>query len=233
MQVEKFTKALADDLEDAGVKDQPLGVDFIDINMMKTFEQAGITWTDGMTPMMEARAIKSPDEQNCSRIVGSMCDALHYEMSQCLRPGLTENQVAAHGFEFLYSFPGVEDVEDVIVSSGTERVAELAELLRSDHPPGRARDHRRRGADVERLQVLRLPDVLRGREADRRDAAVLRHRAHVAPRLDRRGEAGRVRPATSPRSGRPRWRRGATRTRTRRQRTSGATGSGWRSTTSR
>ena len=29
MQVEKFTKALADDLEDAGVKDQPLGVDFI------------------------------------------------------------------------------------------------------------------------------------------------------------------------------------------------------------
>ena len=47
-----------------------------------------------------------------------MCDALHYEMSQWLRPGLTENQVAAHGFEFLYSFPGVEDVEDVIVSSG-------------------------------------------------------------------------------------------------------------------
>ncbi len=118
MQVEKFTKALADDLEDAGVKDQPLGVDFIDITMMKTFEQAGITWTDGMTPMMEARAVKSPDEQNCSRIVGSICDALHYEMSQWLRPGLTENQVAAHGFEFLYSFPGVEDVEDVIVSSG-------------------------------------------------------------------------------------------------------------------
>src|SRR5918999_1269511 len=74
-QVNKFTKALADDLEDAGVKDQPLGVDFIDITMMKTFERAGITWTDGMTPMMEARAVKSPDEQNCSRIVGSMCDA--------------------------------------------------------------------------------------------------------------------------------------------------------------
>ena len=71
-----------------------------------------------MTPMMEARAIKSPDEQNGLRIVGSMCDALHYEMSQFLKPGLTENQVAAFGFEYLYSFPGVEDVEDVIVSSG-------------------------------------------------------------------------------------------------------------------
>ena len=43
MQVEKFTEALVGDLEDAGVKDQPLGVDFIDITMMKTFEQAGIT----------------------------------------------------------------------------------------------------------------------------------------------------------------------------------------------
>lgn len=118
MQVEKFTKALLNDLEDAGVKDRPLGVDFIDINMMQAFEQAEITWTDGMTPMMEARAVKSPDEQNGLRIVGSMCDALHYEMSQFLRPGLTENQVAAFGFEYLYSFPGVEDVEDVIVSSG-------------------------------------------------------------------------------------------------------------------
>jgi Xaa-Pro aminopeptidase len=118
MQVDKFIDALVGDLEEAGVRDKPLGVDFIDINMMKTFEARGIEWTDGMSPMMEARAIKSPDEQNALRIVGSMCDALHYEMSQYLRPGLTENQVAAHGFEFLYSFPGVEDVEDVIVSSG-------------------------------------------------------------------------------------------------------------------
>jgi len=118
MQVDKFVDALVGDLEAAGVRDKPLGVDFIDINMMKAFERAGIEWTDGMTPMMEARAVKSLDEQNGLRIVGSICDALHYEMSQYLRPGLTENQVAAHGFEFLYNFPGVEDVEDVIVSSG-------------------------------------------------------------------------------------------------------------------
>jgi Xaa-Pro aminopeptidase len=70
-----------------------------------------------MTPMMEARAIKSPDEQKAVRIVGSICDALHYEFTQFLKPGLTENEVAAFGFEYLYSIPGMEDVEDVIVSS--------------------------------------------------------------------------------------------------------------------
>ena len=117
-QADKFVNALMNDLEDAGVSDQPLGVDFIDINMIRAFEKRGINWTDGMTPMMEARAVKSPDEQNAFRIVGSICDSLHYEFTQMLKPGMTENEVAAFGFEYLYSIPGMEDVEDVIVSSG-------------------------------------------------------------------------------------------------------------------
>jgi len=61
-QVNKFVDSLMNDLENAGVKDMPIGVDFIDINLMKEFEKRNITWTDGMTPMMNARAIKSPDE---------------------------------------------------------------------------------------------------------------------------------------------------------------------------
>src|SRR5947209_4658559 len=117
-QVEKFTKALVADLAAAGVTDKPLGVDFIDINMIKAFERAGIKWTDGMSPMMEARAIKSPDEIKAFKIVGSICDALHYELTPFLTPGLMENEVAAFGFEYLYSIPGMEDVEDVIGSSG-------------------------------------------------------------------------------------------------------------------
>lgn len=35
-----------------------------------------------------------------------------------LRPGITENQVTAHLMQYLYNIPGMEDVEDVIVSSG-------------------------------------------------------------------------------------------------------------------
>jgi Xaa-Pro aminopeptidase len=34
-QVAKFANALMNDLEDAGVKDQPLGVDFMDLNMIR------------------------------------------------------------------------------------------------------------------------------------------------------------------------------------------------------
>src|SRR5260370_1452539 len=42
----------------------------------------------------------------------------HWECMKFLKPGLTENKVTAHIMEFLYSIPGMEDVEDVIVSSG-------------------------------------------------------------------------------------------------------------------
>jgi Xaa-Pro dipeptidase len=117
-QVKKFTDALQRDLKQHGVAGRPLGVDFVDVNMLAAFKEAGIEWRDGMTPMMEARAIKNVDEQECMRVVAAICDACHYEVSKFLKPGLTENQVTAFAMEYLYSFPGVEDVEDVIVSSG-------------------------------------------------------------------------------------------------------------------
>ena len=118
MQVKKFTNAILEEMKRHGVAGQKLGVDFIDINMIQMFQEAKINWTDGMTPMMEARAIKNADEQECLRIVGAIGDAAHWETMRFLRPGITENQVTGHIMDFLYSIPGMEDVEDVIVSSG-------------------------------------------------------------------------------------------------------------------
>jgi len=117
-QVKKFTDAIRRDLQQHGAAGRPLGVDFVDINMLTAFKEAGVEWRDGMTPLMEARAIKGVDEQECMRVVGAICDACHYEVSKFIKPGLSENQVTAFAMEFLYNFPGVEDVEDVIVSSG-------------------------------------------------------------------------------------------------------------------
>jgi Xaa-Pro aminopeptidase len=117
-QVKKFTKAILEEMKRHGVAGEKLGVDFVDINMMGAFEQSGITWQDGMSAMMEARAIKNQDEQECMRMVGAIGDAAHWQTMKFLEPGVTENQVTAHIMEYLYSFPGMEDVEDVIVSSG-------------------------------------------------------------------------------------------------------------------
>ena len=117
-QVGKFTKAIQQEMKKRGVDGMKLGVDFIDINMIKIFQDSKIEWADGMTAMMEARAVKNQDEHECMRIVGAIGDAAHWEFMKFLKPGLTENQLTAHIMEFLYNIPGMEDVEDVIVSSG-------------------------------------------------------------------------------------------------------------------
>jgi len=57
---------------------QKLGVDFVDIQYDPGLKDKNINWVDGMTPMMEARAVKSPDEQECFRIVGAIGDATHW-----------------------------------------------------------------------------------------------------------------------------------------------------------
>src|SRR6266705_1022967 len=100
-QVKKFTSAVLQEMKKANVAGGRLGVDFIDINMLQAFKDAKLDWTDGMTPMMEARAVKNVDEQECLRMVGAIGDAAHWEF-----------------MKFLNSIPGMEDVEDVIVSSG-------------------------------------------------------------------------------------------------------------------
>src|SRR5580765_5296872 len=78
-QVKKFTNAILQEMKKSGVEGSKLGVDFIDINMLKVFADEKIDWTDGMTPMMEARAIKNEDEQEALRMVGAIGDAAHWE----------------------------------------------------------------------------------------------------------------------------------------------------------
>ena len=117
-QVTKFTNAIKQEMKKRGVDGMKLGVDFVDINMIQIFKDSKIDWVDGMTPMMEARAVKNQDEHECMRQVGAIGDAAHWEFMKFLKPGLTENQLTAHIMEFLYNIPGMEDVEDVIVSSG-------------------------------------------------------------------------------------------------------------------
>ena len=66
-----------------GVAGEKLGVDFIDLNMINHFNEMGIEWVDGMSPMMDARAVKNVDEQECSRIVGAISISVITEYFSC------------------------------------------------------------------------------------------------------------------------------------------------------
>jgi len=118
VQVKKFTDAIMAELKRYGVDKAPLGVDFIDINMINAFQEAGVQWTDGMTPMMEARSVKNQDELEALRIVAAICDGCHWAIANFMCPGMREHEVTAFAMNHLFNIPGVEDVEDVIVDSG-------------------------------------------------------------------------------------------------------------------
>jgi len=117
-QVAKFTKAIQEEMEKYGVLNEPLGVDMIDLNMINSFNANNINWVDGMTPMVEARSIKNEDELEAMRIVAAICDGAHTAIANYMRAGMQEHQITAFAMDYLYSIPGIEDVEDIIVSSG-------------------------------------------------------------------------------------------------------------------
>lgn len=138
-QARKFASDIKSVLEEHGVADMPLGVDFIDFNILTAFREAGLEITDGMSPLHEARAVKTRDEIEAERTAASIADTIHYEATRFIRPGLTENKIMAHLFDYAYSFPGVDYVETIIVSSGphtwpnnrsfTDRVVGYGDLL--------------------------------------------------------------------------------------------------------
>jgi len=138
-QARKFADDIKKQLKDRGVADRPLGVDFIDFNILTAFRDAGITIVDGMSPLHEARAVKTRDEIEAERMAVSIADSIHYEATKIIRPGISENRIMAHLFDYAYSFPGVDYVETIIVSSGphtwpnnrsfTDRIVRIGDLL--------------------------------------------------------------------------------------------------------
>ena len=212
-------------MKKSGVGGMKLGVDFIDINMIEAFKDANIEWTDGMSAMMEARAVKNVDEQECLRMVGAIGDAAHWETMKFLRPGVTENQVTAHIMKFLYSIPGMEDVEDVIVSSGPNTWPNWRNFSDRIIQPG----------DIVFMDLAALTwngykscyyrTYCVGKEPTDGAEGRVRNGAQVAVRLDRRGEGWNDDARDRLASGRQRKKRRATRKKTRRRPTCGATGS--------
>jgi len=117
-QAEKLLNTVKEYMENHGVADLPLGVDFADINMLKVFKKLNIEWSDGLKPLLEARAIKTRDEVEALRIAATISDSAHYEATRILRPGIRENEVVAHLMKYIVSIPGVEHIENIIVCSG-------------------------------------------------------------------------------------------------------------------
>jgi Xaa-Pro dipeptidase len=109
---ERAAAEVRDVLAAEGVSDEPLGVDVIDLPLLRALEGSGLHVVDGQQPMLFAREIKSPDEIVLLNQSAALVDATYQHIFETLKPGVRESDIVALANSVLYGL-GSEHVECV------------------------------------------------------------------------------------------------------------------------
>src|SRR5712691_1824048 len=83
------------ELEERRLMDEPLGVDVVELPVLRALEAEGITVVDGQQLMQWTRMIKTEDEITLLDTACAMVDAAYDELYRQLRPGVRENDCVA------------------------------------------------------------------------------------------------------------------------------------------
>ena len=105
------------ELEAHGMKGEPLGVDVLEVPILKALEKRGIQVEDAQQPLITARMIKTGDEINLLNTAAMMVDAAYDELYEHLRPGVRENDLVALATKRLIEL-GSDHVEGINAISG-------------------------------------------------------------------------------------------------------------------
>jgi Xaa-Pro aminopeptidase len=105
------------ELEQRGLLGEPVGVDMIELPVLKALQDAGIEVVDGQALMQDVRKIKTEDEITLLNTACAMVDAAYDELYRAMRPGFRENDCVALVNKVLFEL-GSEHVEGVNAISG-------------------------------------------------------------------------------------------------------------------
>jgi Xaa-Pro aminopeptidase len=104
-------------LTEAGVVDQPVGVDIVEPPFLFEMQKQGLTVVDAQQHMLDARVIKSPDEIMLLTQAVAMVDGVYQGIVERLKPGVRENEIVAYANQRLYEM-GSDQVEAINAISG-------------------------------------------------------------------------------------------------------------------
>lgn len=104
-------------LQDAGVADQPLGIDLSDMETLASLHRRGIATADAQPVLQAARKIKTEDEIALLDQAAGIVDAVYEQIYRSLRPGVSERDVVADAHRLLFEL-GSEQVEAINAVSG-------------------------------------------------------------------------------------------------------------------
>ena len=104
-------------LTDAGVADQPVGVDIVEPAFLFEMQRQGLSVVDAQQLMLDARVVKSPDEIMLLTQAAAMVDGVYQDIVEALKPGIRENEIVALANKRLYEM-GSDQVEAINAVSG-------------------------------------------------------------------------------------------------------------------
>jgi Xaa-Pro aminopeptidase len=105
------------ELEERDLLGEPLGVDVVELPVLRALEAEGIDVVDCQALMQEARMVKTRDEVTLLTTACAMVDAAYDELFRAMKPGMRENECVALVNRVLYEL-GSEHVEGVNAISG-------------------------------------------------------------------------------------------------------------------
>lgn len=116
--VEKEAAEVIKYLKEYGVDKKKVGMDLVDIPLLRALEAGGIEVVDGQAPMVDARIIKCDEEIQLLKSSAAMVDAAYYDVAKAVRPGRLENEIVGLVNKKLFEW-GAESVEFVNSISGS------------------------------------------------------------------------------------------------------------------
>ncbi|WP_158737258.1 Xaa-Pro peptidase family protein [Alteribacillus sp. YIM 98480] len=116
--VENIASEVKQTLQEFGVENKSVGVDIMDIPLIRALENEGIEVVDGQQAMLDARMIKTQDEIELLKTAAAMVDATYGEIARAIKPGVRENDLVSIANKELYAM-GSDLVECVNSVSGS------------------------------------------------------------------------------------------------------------------
>jgi Xaa-Pro aminopeptidase len=104
-------------LEDAGVANEPVGVDIVEPAFLFEMQRQGLNVVDAQQFMLDARLIKNVDEIMLLNQAAARVDGVYQDIVDVLKPGIRENQIVALANKRLYEM-GSDQVEAINAISG-------------------------------------------------------------------------------------------------------------------
>ena len=112
-----FARQIKKALVHYGIDKEPIGIDVMELPMLRALEDEGIEVVDGQQALLDAREIKTPDEIELLKLAAAMVDATYVDIARAIRPGTRENELVAIANDRLFRM-GSERVECVNSVSG-------------------------------------------------------------------------------------------------------------------